>query len=54
MADMIARTTVKPTRKLGKLQALAIALAMILAGVAIARADFAPVTPAAQIPESFR
>ena len=54
MADMIARTAVKSPRKMGKLQALAIALALILAGVAIARADYAPTTPAAQIPESFR
>ena len=54
MADMIARTTVKSPRKLGRLQALAIALALILAGVAIARADYTPTTPTVQIPESLR
>lgn len=54
MADMIARTAAKSPLKMGKMQALAIALALILAGVAIARADYAPTTPAAQIPESFR
>jgi hypothetical protein len=54
MADVIARTTAKPARSMGKLQALAIALALILAGVMIARADYSPVASAAQIPESFR
>ena len=54
MADMIARTTAKPARSMGRLQALAIALALILAGVAIARADYAPVTAVAPGPESSR
>jgi hypothetical protein len=52
MADMIARSTAKPARSMGKLQALAIALALILAGVAIARADYSPVTLMAPGPES--
>lgn len=54
MADMIARTAVKSPRKMGRLQALAIALALILAGVAIARADYTPPAPVAQSPESIR
>ena len=51
MADMIARTTAKRPRTMGRLQALAVALALIFAGVAIARADYQPPVAAAQAPE---
>ncbi len=54
VADMIARTSVKPPRSLGRLQALAIALLLIVAGVAIARADYVPELPTAQLPEGLR
>ncbi|MCA0449510.1 MAG: hypothetical protein LCH62_07025 [Proteobacteria bacterium] len=54
MADMIARTSVKPPRSLGRLQALAVALLLIVAGVAIARADYVPELPTAQLPEGLR